>query len=124
MNPFDYVNCINSKKENMMHENDENEKFYDPFLTNRALSYFPDSLLYANEMNSRHFLDKKMQHDYLYHGVSKKKRFSKWATRNTNGNIEFLVRVYECSKSKAEEISEVLGESLVEQLKREYPEYA
>jgi hypothetical protein len=124
MNPFDYVNSINSKNGNMMHENESNEKFYEPFLTNRALSYFPDSILYANEMNSRNFLDKKMQHDYLYHGISKRKRFSKWATKNTNGNIEFLVKIYECSRSKAEEIAEVLGDGSIENLKREYPEYA
>jgi hypothetical protein len=123
MNPFEYVNSINGKIENLIVEDENNEKFYDPFLTNRAFSYFPDSILYANEMNSRHFLDKRMQYDYLYYGISKKKRFSKWATRNTNGNIDFLVRLYECSKTKAEEIAEVLGETSVELLKQKYLEY-
>lgn len=124
MNPFDFVKSINNKTSNPIEDNPENEKHYEPFLTNRSLSYFPDTILYANEMNSRHFLEKRMQHDYLYHGISKKKRFSKWATRNTSGNIEFLVRVYECSRSKAEEIATVIGENKLRMLMKEYPEYA
>jgi hypothetical protein len=123
MNPFDFVNSINSKSSNLLDENPNNENHYDSFLTNRSFSYFPDSVLYANEMNSRHFLDKKLQYDYLYHGVGKKKRFSRWASKNTSGEIEFLVRLYECSKSKAGEILAVLGEETVQKLRKEYPEF-
>ena len=59
--PFDYVNSINVTKTNMMRntENDElAEKGYEPFLTNRSLSYFEDTIGMANEMNFRSGADK------------------------------------------------------------------
>ena len=65
MKPFDYVNSINFTKKNLMKNtaNDElAEKDYVPFLTNKSLSYFTDTLLYANEMNRYHFLDKRLQY--------------------------------------------------------------
>jgi len=64
MNPFDYVNSINTHKRNLMvgSENDElAEKEYVPFLTNKALSYHTETLLYSNEMNRYAFLPNKLQ---------------------------------------------------------------
>ena len=40
------------------------EKDYVPILTNKSLSYFTDNLLYANEMNRYHFLDKRLQYEF------------------------------------------------------------
>jgi len=56
-NPFDYLNSINVTKQNMMRgsENDElAEKGYNPFMVNRGLSYFQDTIALANEMNQYH----------------------------------------------------------------------
>ena len=53
-NPFDYVNAINFNKQDLMTgtENDElAEAGYVPFLANRSLSNFADTIMYANEMN-------------------------------------------------------------------------
>ncbi len=64
MNPFDYVNSINSsKKENLMVD-EFAEKAYNPWLVNKALSYFKDSVLYANEINMNSHLSNRMQYDY------------------------------------------------------------
>ena len=82
MKPFDYVNSINFTKKNLMKNtaNDElAEKDYVPFLTNKSLSYFTDTLLYANEMNRYHFLDKRLQYEFYLNSIRKKKRFAKWA---------------------------------------------
>ena len=122
MNPFDFVKSINSKTSNPIEDNPENEKHYEPFLTNRSLSYFADTILYANEMNCNYFLDKRLQHDYLYHATRKGKRFSKWITKTENSSIVFLSKFFECSKSKAEEIANILPERVVERMKAEYPE--
>ena len=72
MKPFDFVNSINHKKNNMMRdtENDElAESSYVPFLTNRQLSYFPDTLFYANQMNILHNADNKLQYEYLLNSI-------------------------------------------------------
>ena len=55
MNPFEYVNAINHTKQNVMVD-DMAEKAYNPFMVNRTLSYFSDTILMANEMNLNHHL--------------------------------------------------------------------
>ena len=50
MNPFKYLNEINYGKRNIMVD-EETEKAYAPFIINRSLSYFPDTVALANEMN-------------------------------------------------------------------------
>ena len=77
MNPFDYVTAINFKKEQLIVD-DEAEKGYQPFLTQRSLSYFSDTVHVANAMNQYHHTDSKLQFDFLINIVRKRKRFSKW----------------------------------------------
>jgi len=51
MTPFEYLNAINQSKENLMvgTNNDElAEKDYSAYLVNKGLSYFSDTVLYAN----------------------------------------------------------------------------
>ena len=43
MNPFKYLNEINYGKRNIMVD-EETEKAYAPFIINRSLSYFPDTV--------------------------------------------------------------------------------
>ena len=77
-NPFDYINAINVSKKNLMRGSNNDtiaEKEYSPFLTNRALSYFSDTIGYANEMNQRHHLDHLLQFEYLLNIVSLRKDF-------------------------------------------------
>ena len=67
-NPFDYINAINTSKKNLMRDTNNDriaEKEYSSFLTNRALSYFNDTIGYANEMNVRHYADNLLQFEYL-----------------------------------------------------------
>ena len=58
MNPFDFVNSINNGKYVM--DNDAKEQAYTPFLVNRALSYFPDTIAAANRANMMHDADNKL----------------------------------------------------------------
>ena len=46
MNPFEYVNAVNSTKKDIMID-DVAEKAYNPFMVNRSLSYFADTVLAA-----------------------------------------------------------------------------
>ena len=64
MNPFEYVNSINMTKKDLMVD-DIAEKGYAPFMINRSLSYFNDTVLMANEMNMHHHLDNKLQYSFL-----------------------------------------------------------
>ncbi len=112
MKPFDYVNSINFTKKNLMKDtaNDElAEKDYVPFLTNKSLSYFTDTLLYANEMNRYHFLDKRLQYEFYLNSIRKKKRFAKWAKADNNDEVMMVQEFYKFSPQKAKAALKVLS---------------
>jgi hypothetical protein len=116
---FDYVNQILYGKVNLM-VNEENEKIYIPFLINRSLSYHYDCVLFANEMNRRHFLDKKLQHDFFINTIRSKKRpFVKWAKSEKNDDIECIKKVYGFSDKKALDALRLLNDEQIQQLKEQ-----
>jgi len=121
MKPFDYVNSVTDNKKNMMvgTENDElAEKGYNAFLTNKSLSYHMDSILYSNEMNHYPFLDNKLQYEYYLYGLAKKKRFSKWAKKDDDEDIEIVSQWYGCNYSKATEILKIINKDTVDLIKQ------
>ena len=122
-NPFLYLETINSTKENLMRgsENDElAEKGYNPYLVNRGLSYFQDTISLANEMNQNHFLDKKLQYEFLLNIVRKRKRFSKWHKKQEDENVDIICEYYNCSQRKAVEILKVLTEDQISAIREVY----
>lgn len=119
--PFDYVNSITFNKKDMMTgtENDElAEKSYVPFVVNRALSYFPDTILYANEINCNHHLDNKLQYHYLINSIRPKKRFSKWAKKQEDNDLDAVIQYYGYNREKAEQALSLLSPEQLEELKQ------
>lgn len=100
MNPFEYLNSINDTKKDIMVD-DVAEKQYSPFMVNRGLSYFNDTILMANEMNIAHHLDKKLQYHFLINIIRKRKRFSKWAKPEVESDIEVVKEYYGYNNEKA-----------------------
>jgi len=82
MSPFDYINAINFTKQNLF-EDPQAHKDYNAWIVNKGLSYFPDTLLYANEMNRHYGIPKNWQFSFLLNSITKKKRFSKWSKKET-----------------------------------------
>lgn len=117
MSPFDFINAIlQSKKELITDE--ASEKLYAPFMVNRGLSYHKDCIMFANEMNRRHFLDKKLQNDFLLNTVRSQKRpFAKWIKSEKSDDLECIKTVYGFSDSKAKEASRLLSKEQIQQLK-------
>lgn len=119
MNIWDFVNAINYTKVDLF-EDPQAEKEYVPFIVNKSLSNFPDTLFYGNEMNSRPHLSKKMQFDFLRISVSKKKRFSKWNKKETiSEDVTAICSYYKYSKAKAFEVLSILTSEQIEQIKQE-----
>lgn len=117
MNPFDYVNAINTTKKNLMRgtENDVlAEKSYSPFMTNRALSYHQDTIGVANEMNKRHEADNLLQFEYLLNTVRPKKRFAKWVKKENDEDLSVVKEYYGYNNEKAVQALSILSS---EQLK-------
>ena len=119
--PFDYVNAINFNKHDLMTgtENDElAESGYVPFLTNRSLSNFPDTILYANEMNMKHHLDNKLQFHYLINSIRPKKRFSKWAKRQDSDDFDAVKEYFKYNNTKTEQAMSLLTPEQIIKIKK------
>ena len=119
MNPFDFVKEILQGKKQLIVD-DLSEKEYNPFIINRSLSYHKDCVLFANEMNRRHFLDKKLQNDFLLNTVRSQKRpFAKWVKAEKSDDLECIKQVYGFSDSKAREALRLLSKDQIQQLKEQ-----
>jgi hypothetical protein len=105
---MDYVFDIMSNKNHLLHQDPENVKGFDPFITNRALSMNLDTIMWANEMNKAHSLPKEMQYDFLFFGIPKRRRQFSWKKKTKLDNIVVIQQYYECSYAKALEMSRLL----------------
>ena len=74
----DFLASINHDKKPLLDKDEGDVRLYKPFVVNRCLSYFPDTIFHANEMNCTPWLDNKSQFDFYRLGIRKKKRFSPW----------------------------------------------
>lgn len=97
----DYLNTINYDKNNLMDADEEATKQYPPYIINRCLSGFMDTVLYANEMNMASHLDNKMQYDFYINSLRKRKRFSPWLKKDSLKDLELVKQYYGYSNEKA-----------------------
>ena len=105
MNPFEIIKSISSTKKDIL----ENEKDYNAFMVNRGLSYFPDTVIYANEMNRFHHLDSRLQYHFLINTIRKRNRFSKWNKSIESENINAIKQYYNYSNEKARDVLPLLS---------------
>jgi len=117
MNPFEYVNAINTTKKDIMID-DLAEKAYNSFIINRSLSYFNDTVLMANEMNINHHLDNRLQFDFFINIVRKKKRFSKFMKPETVSDVEAVREYYGYNNEKARQALTLLASDQINELKK------
>jgi hypothetical protein len=118
---FDFLNAINDTKVDLIKEDPQNEKDYVPFMVNRGLSYFADTIMFANEMNQYPSTPKDWQFDFYRVGVAKKKRFSKWHKKDkASEEIEIVMKEYGYSIEKAIKALELLNEEQIKTLKEKY----
>ena len=116
MGPFEFIKAINTSKD-VMKDNSLAEKDYIPFLVNRGLSFFQDTVIQINEMNRRHFLDNKLQFDYLLNNIRPRKRWSKWLKPDKIDNLELVKTYFGFGNEKAKEALEVLTSENIEDIK-------
>ena len=114
----DYINSINYTKEPLMDTEDEQvERNYAPYVVNRCLSYFIDTILHANQMNELSQADKKMQFDYLKNSIRKRKRFSKWLKNEISDDFMIVKNYYGYSNTKTKEIISLLKKEDIESMR-------
>jgi hypothetical protein len=117
MSPFDFLNAINDTKINVMVD-DIAEKQYLPYMVNRGLSYFPETAMYANEMNQNYHLDERLQFDYLINSISRKRRFGKWLKPTESEDLLIVKEHYGYSNEKARSALTILSSEQLNELKQ------
>lgn len=114
LSPFDFIKSINKKNYLMVDEHIE--KQYDPFIVNRGLSFFIDCVPFVYNMNRYCNLPKKIQYDYLFTGIRKKDRWSKWAKDDKYEYVDEIMKEYSVNKSRAIEILDRLSKEQVDSI--------
>ena len=112
-NPFNYVKSINEKTEYI-----DNVRDYNAYLTNQALSYSMDTIMFAQELNQFPNLPAEAQYDLLYNSVRKGKRYSKWYKAEEVDNLEMVMEYYDYSKEKALAALQVLSQRDIKEIKQ------
>ena len=117
----DYLKAINETKENLLDTNDVTwEKKYPPYVINRCMSMFYDTVMHSNEMNGLHFLPKRMQFHFFINSIRKKRRFGgKWLSQTKLKNLALIKEYYGYSNSKAKEALNILSKNQIENIKIE-----
>ena len=110
----DWLNSINFTKEDYR----ENVKDYPPYIVNRCLSGHIDCILFANEMNLHHSLDKDMQYSFYLNSLRKKKRFSPWLRKDKVQDLECIKKYYGYSNEKASQALKILTKEQINFIKK------
>ena len=119
--PFDYINAISHTKKDLIKDSEDPvraEKDYNAYLVNKGLSYFIDTILFANEMNSHHHLDAKLQNDYLINTIRPKKRFAKWVKKLSEDDLELVKLYYGYNDEKARQALSILSDAQLTLIKK------
>ena len=113
----DWLNSINFNKENLIKENPDSIKQYPPYIVNRCLSGHLDTIMFANEMNKYHFLDKKLQYQFYLNSLRKKKRFSPWLRKEEIKDLDCVKQYYGYSNEKALQALKILTKEQIDYIK-------
>ena len=110
----DWLQSINFTKTDLS----ENISTYPPYIINRCLSGHIDCILFANEMNLHHSLDKDMQYSFYLNSLRKKKRFSPWLRKDKVQDLECIKKYYGYSNEKASQALKILTKEQINFIKK------
>jgi len=114
----DYLKSINETKENLMNSDDPMwEKKYSPYIINKCLAPFNDTIMLVNEMNQRHHLDTKLQYDFLLNTIRSKKRYAPWVKADKLKDLEYVKEYFGYSNAKAKAALQILDNEQITTIK-------
>ena len=117
MTPFDFVNSINQTKKDLFDDSETSETSYVPFVVNKSLSYFPETILLANDMNKSH-IENKLQYHYLLNTVRPGKRYAKWVKREDDSDREAIREFYGYNMEKTIQALQILTPEHISYIKQ------
>lgn len=104
---FYWLGLVNNKKPPRSVE--EVDSHYPPFMVNKGLSYYKDTIGYVNLMNQNSHLANKIQFDFLQKVIPRGKRFEKWIKPEKEELISQIQELYKVSRAVAKEYVEIIN---------------
>jgi hypothetical protein len=114
----DWLNSINNTKKDLLKDNPEEIRSYVPFIINKCLSRHVDSIMYANEMNIKSFIDKDMQYYFYLNSLRKRKRYSPFIHKDDNQDLEIVKNYYGFSSRKAQQALKILRKDQLKYIRK------
>ena len=115
----DYLNAINHSKEPLLDSEDEAwTKKYPPYIVNKCLAPFPDTIQLVNEINQLHHLDKKLQFDFLINSLRPRKRYQPWMKAKKLKNLDDVKEYYGYNNEKAKQALDILSDEQISAIKQ------
>ena len=116
----DWLNSINYNKDNLIQDHPETIKSYTPFIVNKCVSGHLETVLFANEMNVNHHIDKDMQYSFFLYTLRKRKRFSPWLKKEQVDDLDLVKKHYGYSNEKAKVAVSLLTKTQIEQIRNKH----
>ena len=114
----DYLNAINVSKDSLLDTEDEMwEKRFAPFIVNKCVAPFEDTVMLVNEINQLHHLDKKLQFDFLINSLRPRKRYAPWKKAKKLKNLEYVKEFYGYNNEKAKAALDILDDEQISAIK-------
>ena len=114
----EYLKALNQTKEPLLDSEDEMwEKKYMPYIVNKCLMPFPDTIQLVNEINQLHHLDKKLQFDFLLNSLRPRKRYTPWMKAKKLDNLEHVKEYYGYNNEKAKAALDILDDDQISAIK-------
>jgi hypothetical protein len=111
----DIIPSILQNKNNVL----EDEKDYNAYIINRAISFHYDCVMQSNEMNKYPGLSGILQYQFLLNTIRGYKRpFRPWQKRETIEDLEIVKEYFGYSNEKAKEALVLLNDADMEEIKR------
>ena len=115
----EYLKAVNQTKEPLMDGDDEEwERKYPPFIVNKCVAPFADTIMLVNEINQLPNVDKKMQFDFLLNSLRPRKRFTPWLKATKLENLEYVKEFYGYNNEKAKAALDILDDEQISAIKQ------
>ena len=114
----EYLNAINHTKEPLMDTEDEVwEKKYPPFIVNKCVAPFQDTIMLVNEINRLHHVDKKLQFDFLLNTLRTRSRYTPWLKAKKEKDLECVKEYYGYGNEKAKSALNILNDEQIKTIR-------
>ena len=114
---FKFVEAVSKSKKDLIKDAEipeDMEEEYNTWVTNKAFSFHLDTILHANEMNSKHWLFKDAQFRYYLGALRPRYRGGEWFKAKKDSDLDNIQQVYQCNRTVAKQYMKVLSKENLE----------